>query len=332
MTDDRGREVVVVSGATSGVGRAVAQKFGEEGAAVGLLARSEDGLEGAVEDVEAAGGRAHAVETDVSEYEQVEAAADEIEEELGDIDVWVNNAMVTVFSEVQDLEPDEYQQVTDVTYLGTVYGSKVALDRMAERGEGKLVQIGSALSYRAIPLQSAYCGAKFAIRGFTDSLRVELKHNDSDVGVTMVQLPAVNTPQFEHSRTHVDEHPQPVAPIYQPEVIADGVYWAAHNDRRELYIGRSTLKTIWGNKIAPWFADWMLSRNGYEGQFSDKPYDPDRPDNLYDTTEGDPGARGVFGDKSLDSSLELQLAKHREGLGVALVAMLLLAVRTLWDD
>ena len=332
MTDGRGREVVVVTGATSGVGRAVAKKFGEEGAAVGLLARSEDGLEGAADDVETEGGRAHTVQTDVSDYDQVEAAADEIEEEFGDIDVWVNNAMVTVFSEVQNIEPDEYQRVTDVNYLGTVYGSQVALDRMTERDEGKLVQIGSALSYRGIPLQSAYCGSKFAVRGFTDSLRVELKHNDSDVGLTMVQLPAVNTPQFEHSRCHIDKHPQPVAPIYQPEVIADGVYWAAHNDRRELYIGRSTLKTIWGNKIAPWFADLMLARSGYQGQFADKPYDPDRPDNLYDAVEGDPGAHGTFDDQAIGSSLQLELAKNRGVLGAALGVMLVLAAKVVMDD
>ena len=315
----RESDVVVVTGATSGVGRAVAQRFAEDGASVGLLARGTDGLDGAVADVEAAGGEALAVQTDVADYDQVEAAADEVESEFGPIDVWVNNAMTTVFSRFPDLEPDEYERVTDVNYHGTVYGSQVALERMAPRDEGSIVQVGSALAYRGIPLQSAYCGSKHAIQGFTESLRTELLHDDSDVGLTMVQLPAVNTPQFEHSRSHVDKHPQPVPPIYQPEVAADAVHWAAHNERRELYVGRPAVKTIWGNKLVPTVVAEFLARTGYDSQFSDLPYDPDRPDNLFDPVPGDPGAHGAFDDRAVSNSLQLELSKRRETIGAGVL-------------
>lgn len=318
-------DVVVVTGASSGVGRAVARKFGEDGARVGLLARGEDGLAGAKADVEDAGGEAVTVRTDVSDYEQVEEAADRVEEAFGPIDVWVNDAMTTVFSEFLDVEPEEYERVTEVTYLGTVHGTRAALSRMTERDEGSLVQVGSALAYRGIPLQSAYCGSKFAVRGFTESIRTELRHDDSNVDVTMVQLPAVNTPQFEHCRSKMDEHPQPVPPIYQPEVAADAVHWAAYNDRRELYVGRSAVKTIWGNKIAPWLADRMLADSGYSGQFSGKPYDPDRPDNLYEPVAGDPGAHGEFDARSLSSSVQLELSKNRGAVGAALALVAVLA-------
>lgn len=309
-------EVVAITGASSGIGRAVARKFGEEGANVGLLARSTDGLEGAKDDVESAGGEAITVPTDVSEYDQVEEAAERIEDEFGPIDIWINDAMTTVFSEFVDIEPEEYRRVTEVTYLGAVHGSRVALDRMIPRDDGKLVQVGSALSYRGIPLQSAYCGSKFAIRGFTESLRTELLHDDVDVDVSMVQLPGVNTPQFDHCRSHVDEHPQPMPPMYQPEVAADAIHWAAHNDRRELYVGRSTLKTIWGNKIAPWLVDRYLARTGYDGQFTGGNVTDE--DNLFDPLSGDPGAHGNFDDQATDDSLQLELSKHRGGLGLAL--------------
>jgi NAD(P)-dependent dehydrogenase (short-subunit alcohol dehydrogenase family) len=325
MTEDDG-QVVVVTGSTSGVGRAVARRFADEGADVGLLARGADGLEATKRDVEEAGGEAVAVETDVSEYDDVERAADRVEAELGPIDVWVNNAMTTVFSRFTDIDPDEFERVTDVTYLGAVYGTQVAVDRMRDRG-GSLVQVGSALSYRGIPLQSAYCGSKFAMRGFNESVRTELLHEDVDIDVTMVQLPAVNTPQFEHARSHMDDHPQPVAPIYQPEVAADAVFWSAHNDRREVYVGRSTVKTIWGNKIAPWLADRILARSGYESQFADVPYDENRPDYLFTPVDGDPGAHGEFDDQSAASSLQLELTKQRSkaGLLVALVVTAIIA-------
>ncbi|MFC6940882.1 SDR family oxidoreductase [Salinirubellus sp. GCM10025818] len=325
-TEELSAEVVVVTGATSGVGRATAKEFAKHGARVGLLARSDDGLDGAVEDVEAAGGRALAVETDVTDYEQVEAAAEEIESELGPIDVWVNNAMTTVFSRVPDLDPEEYERVTDVNYHGTVYGTQVAIDRMRERDEGSIVQVGSALAYRGIPLQSAYCGSKHAIQGFTESLRTELLHDDSGIELTMVQLPAVNTPQFEHSRSHIDEHPQPVPPIYQPEVAADAVYWAAHHQRRELYVGRPAVKTIWGNKLVPSFVAEFLARTGFDSQFSDLPYDPDRPDNLFSPVPGDPGAHGAFDDRAVSNSLQLELSKNRREIGAGAVLGLLALV------
>ncbi|HET7324111.1 MAG TPA: SDR family oxidoreductase, partial [Halococcus sp.] len=288
---------------------------------VGLLARGEDGLEGAKEDIEEAGGEALTIQTDVADYEQVEDAAAQVEDEFGPIDIWINDAMTTVFAEFLDIEPDEYERVTEVTYLGAVNGSRAALSRMVPRDDGKLVQVGSAISYRGIPLQSAYSGAKFAIRGMTDSLRTELLHNDSNVDITMVQLPGVNTPQFDHCRGHLDEYPQPVPPIYQPEVAADGIHWAAHHDRRELYVGRATLKTIWGNKIAPWLADRYLARTGYSGQFSDLDYDPDRPDNLFEPVSGDPGAHGAFDRQAVRSSQQLWLSKHRRHLGVALALL-----------
>ena len=319
MSGGADSEVVVVTGATSGVGRAVARKFGEDGARVGLLARGADGLRAAKRDVEEAGGEAVVVGTDVAERDQVERAADRVEAEFGPIDVWVNNAMTTVFSEFTDVDGEEFERVTQVTYLGAVYGTQVAVSRMRERDGGSLVQVGSALSYRGIPLQSAYCGSKFAVRGFTESVRTELLHNDDDIDVTMVQLAAINTPQFERARSHVDEHPQPVPPIYQPEVAADAVHWAAHNDRREVYVGRSTVKTIWGNKVLPWIADRFLARTGYESQFADVPYDEDRPDNLFDSVPGDPGAHGEFDDASLSRSLQLELTKNRRAVGLAVV-------------
>jgi NAD(P)-dependent dehydrogenase (short-subunit alcohol dehydrogenase family) len=327
-TGELSAEVVVVTGATSGVGRATAKEFARHGASVGLLARSDEGLDGAVEDVEAAGGRALAVETDVSDYDQVEAAAEEIESELGPIDVWVNNAMTTVFSRVGDLDDEEYERVTDVNYHGTVYGTQVAVERMRERDEGSIVQVGSALAYRGIPLQSAYCGSKHAIQGFTESLRTELLHDDSGIELTMVQLPAVNTPQFEHSRSHIDEHPQPVPPIYQPEVAADAVYWAAHHQRRELYVGQPAVKTIWGNKLVPSFVAEFLARTGFDSQFADLPYDPDRPDNLFDPVPGDPGAHGAFDDRAVSNSLQLELSKNRREIGAGLALSLLALVIT----
>lgn len=315
-------EVVVVTGASSGVGRATAREFGSHGARVGLLARNEEALENAKEEIEDAGGEALVVPTDVAEHEQVEEAADAVEEAFGPVDVWVNDAMTTVFSEFTDIEPEEFTRVTEVTYLGAVNGTRAALERMKPRDEGSLVQVGSALSYRGIPLQSAYCGSKFAMRGFTESIRTELMHEDVDVDVTMVQLPGLNTPQFEHCRGHLDEHPQPVPPIFQPEVAAEAVHWAAHHERREVYVGRSTVKTIWGNKVAPWLADRVLAKNGYSGQFAaDMAYDPDRPDNLYDYVEGDRGARGPFDDQAEDSSPQLWLSMHRAEVGAGLLAL-----------
>ena len=324
-------EVVVITGASAGVGRATVRAFAERspGVRIGLLARNGDGLEGARREVEAAGGRALAIPTDVADPEQVEAAARRVEEELGPIDIWVNDAMATVFSEFEDVEPEEYRRATEVTYLGAVYGTMAAMRRMVPRDRGTIVQVGSALSYRGIPLQSAYCGAKHAMRGFTDSVRTELMHRGSGVHLTMVQLPALNTPQFSVGRTHMARHPQPVPPIYQPEVAADAIYWAAHHRRREVYVGTSTVLTILGNKVAPWFADRYLARTGYQGQQTDERIDPDRPDNLFEPVPGDHGAHGIFDGQAHVKSPQLWANKNRRWLALAGAGLAGMALSTL---
>jgi NAD(P)-dependent dehydrogenase (short-subunit alcohol dehydrogenase family) len=273
--------VVVVTGASAGVGRATAQAFGRRGDRVALLARGENGLAGARAEVESLGGTALPIAVDVADAEQVEAAAERVEQELGPIDVWVNDAMTTVFSPFKELTAGEYRRATEVTYLGYVWGTMAALKRMLPRDRGTIVQVGSALAYRAIPLQAPYCAAKFAIRGFTDSIRTELMHDKSNVHVTMVQLPAVNTPQFNWCRTRLPNHPQPVPPIYQPEVPAEAIVWAAEHRRRELWVGSSTVKAILANKLAPAIADWYLAKTGYRSQQTAQRVDPQRPSNLY---------------------------------------------------
>lgn len=287
-------KVVVVTGASSGVGRAIVRAFADEGADIGLIARSIDGLEGAAAEVRASGRRALVLPLDVADAEAVDAAAARVEAELGPIDIWVNNAMTSVFSPVSQMTADEFRRVTEVTYLGYVYGTISALRRMRERDAGTIIQIGSALAYRSIPLQSAYCAAKAAIRGFTDSLRTELLHDGSDIKVSMLQLPAVNTPQFEVVKTRLPGKPQPVPPIYQPEMIAEAVLWAAGHHPREMVIAWSALKAIIGQKLAPGFVDRYLSKNGYASQQTDEPASPDRLDNLYQPVPGDQGAHGAF--------------------------------------
>src|SRR3954453_12691611 len=273
--------VVVVTGASAGVGRAIAQAFAKRGDSVALLARGEDGLEGARQEVESLGGRGLPIPTDVADADQVEAAAERAEQELGPIDVWVNDAMTTVFAPFKEVGPDDYRRATEVTYLGYVWGTMSALRRMLPRDRGTIVQVGSALAYRAIPLQAAYCGAKFAVRGFTDSIRTELIHDKSNVHITMVQLPAVNTPQFNWCRTKLPTPPQPVPPIYQPEVPAEAVVWAAEHRRRELWVGKPAVKAILANKLAPAIADWYLAKTGYRSQQTAQRVDPQRPSNLY---------------------------------------------------
>jgi short-subunit dehydrogenase len=312
-------EVVVVTGASAGLGRAIAKRFAQEGAAVGLLARGQAGLEGAKRDVEGLGGRALICPTDVADAGQVEAAAERIERELGPIDVWVNDAMASVFSPVKEMQPEEYKRVTEVTYLGFVYGTLAALKRMLPRDHGTIVQVGSALAYRGIPLQSAYCASKHAIQGFTESLRAELYHDKSNVWVTMVQMPAMNTPQFDWVMSRLPGRAQPVPPIYQPEVAADAVYWAAHHRRREVYVGSSTEIVIDGNKLAPGIGDHYLGRTGFQSQQTDEPEDPNRPHNLWDPVDADRdhGAHGRFDDRAKDHSRQLWATLHRNQLALA---------------
>ena len=304
-------EVVVVTGASGGVGRAVAHAFAKRGAHIGLLARGKEGLSDASREVESFGGTALVLPTDVADHEQVEVAAEAVEAMFGPIDVWVNDAMATVFAPFLEVTADEFKRATEVTYLGAVYGTMSALKRMVARDKGAVVQVGSALAYRAIPLQSAYCGAKFGMRGFTDSVRTELMHDGSNVWITMVQLPAVNTPQFNWCRTKLPDHPQPVPPIFQPEVPAEAVYWAAHHRRRELDVGGSTVKAIFGNKLSPRFADWYLAKTGYESQqIQDMPVNG-RPDNLYEPVPDQAATHGMFDNRAHARSYQLWANTHR---------------------
>ena len=314
--------VVAITGASAGVGRATARAFARGGADVGLIARGRERLQSARREVEELGRRAVVAEADVADAAQVEAAAQQIEDELGPIDIWINNAMATVFAPVSDTTPDEFRRATEVTYLGSVWGTMSALRRMRPRDSGVIVQVGSALAYRGIPLQAAYCGSKHALQGFLESLRAELHHEDSHVHLTMVQLPALNTPQFTWSRAKLPRSPQPVPPIFQPEVAADAIVWAASHPRRELMVGWPTVKAIVGNALVPGIADRYLARNGFDAQQTDEPVDPDRADNLFEPVPGDQGAHGPFDDQSRARSFQLPLAKHRIPLlaGVAALA------------
>jgi short-subunit dehydrogenase len=311
-------EVVVVTGASAGLGRAIARHFGSKRASVGLLARGVDGLEGAKREIEAAGGSALVLPTDVADPDAVEAAASKVEEQFGPIDVWVNNAMASVFSPVKEMRAEEYKRVTEVTYLGVVYGTLSALKRMLPRDRGTIVQVGSALAYRSIPLQSAYCAAKHAISGFTDSLRCELIHDHSNVRITMVHMPALNTIQFEWVKSRLRRRAQPVPPIFQPEVGAKAVYWAAHHNRREVFVGMPTVAAIEGNKIAPGLLDRYLGKTGYDSQQTNEPEDPNRPNNLWEPVPGDHGAHGRFGDRSHPRSYELWAARYRNWIAAGL--------------
>jgi NAD(P)-dependent dehydrogenase (short-subunit alcohol dehydrogenase family) len=308
-------QVVVVTGASGGIGRASAQAFGARGAKVALLARGELGLHGAAKEVKAAGGTALPIPVDTADYEQIERAAERVEHELGPIDVWVNVAFTSVFAPFTQINPEEYKRVTEVSYLGYVYATRVALDRMLPRNQGAIVQVGSALAYRGIPLQSAYCGAKHAIQGFHDSLRCELLHDKSNVHVTMVQMPAVNTPQFSWVLSRLPNHAQPVPPIYQPEVAAKAVVYAAdHPRRREYWVGGTTVGTLIANKFAPGILDRYLARTGYQSQQTDQPRHPDQPVNLWEPADGpqgrDFGTHGIFDAESTSRSYQLWASQH----------------------
>jgi NAD(P)-dependent dehydrogenase (short-subunit alcohol dehydrogenase family) len=295
------RPTVVVTGASAGVGRAIAHEFARHRWNVSILARGEAGLKGTVQDIERAGGRALAHRVDVADADAVMLAADETVRAFGGIDVWVNVAMVTIYAPVQQTPPEEYKRATEVTYLGQVYGTLAALKHMQRRNAGAIICIGSALAYRSIPLQSSYCAAKAAVRGFIDSLRSELLHDGSRVRLTMVQLPAVNTPQFDWARTRMPRRLEPVPPIYQPEAIARHVYRAAHTSPRELWIGFPTWKAIIGNMVIPGWIDGYLARHGYRGEMTNQAALEGRPDNLYDPIDTDPGAHGRFDDRAIDT-------------------------------
>ncbi len=304
--------IVAITGSSAGVGRATAREFAAQGWDVALIARNRSRLDDAANEVRQHGVRALAVEADVGDYALLQAAAVRIERELGPIDVWINNAMATIFAPVASITPDEFRRATEVTYLGQVYGTMSALSVMRPRDRGTIVNIGSALAYRAIPLQSAYCGAKYAGRGFTDALRSELIHDGSAIKLVMPHLPAVNTPQFDWALNKMGRRPQPVPPIFQPEVIARGIYFAAtHPERREVWIGMPTVKVIIGNKIAPGLLDRYLAGAGYSGQLTDEPVSPDAPANLFNTVDGPYGAHGRFDKRARSFSWEMALSRYR---------------------
>jgi NAD(P)-dependent dehydrogenase (short-subunit alcohol dehydrogenase family) len=297
------------------------RKFARHGARIALLARGTDGLEAAQREVEKLGGTAMVIPVDVANAEQVEVAAAQVEIDLGKIDIWINNAMASVFSPIKEMTPEEFRRVTEVTYLGCVYGTLAALKRMLPRDQGTIVQIGSALAYRGIPLQSAYCAAKHAIQGFCDSLRCELLHDQSCVRLTMVQLPALNTPQFSWVKSRLPRKAQPVPPIFQPEIAAEAIYFAAHNPRREVYVGLPSVKAIVANKIAPGLLDHFLARTGYNSQQYDGEEDPKRPDNLWHPVPGDHGAHGAFDARASNWSPQLWTSKYRTLVTIAVVAL-----------
>src|SRR5438105_3792296 len=287
-------KVVVITGAGAGVGRATAERFASQGDRIGLVARGRERLDAAAREVERRGGRALVLPADVADAQAVDDAAARAEEELGPIDVWIANAMATLYAPLWEIEPDEFRRATEVTYLGAVWGTMAALRRMRPRNRGTIVLVGSALAYRGIPLQSAYCGAKHALKGFFESLRTELLQEGSAVRLTMVQLPALNTPQFSWGRTRMPRHPQPVPPIFEPEVAAEAIAYAAEHAPRELYVGWPTVKAIVGNKLVPRLADRYLARTGFDSQQTDEPVDADRPDNLFEPAPGAYGAHGIF--------------------------------------
>jgi short-subunit dehydrogenase len=325
-------EVVVITGASGGVGRATARRFAADGARIGLIARGRRGLEAAAREVEEAGGQALVLPADVSQPDQVEAAATAVEEQLGPIDVWVNNAMVTIYAEFLDIDPDEYRRSTEVTYLGMVWGTRAALKRMVPRNRGSLVQVGSALAYRGIPLQAPYCGAKHACKGFTESVITELLHHKSKVHLSMVQLPGVNTTQFTWGRTKLPKQTTPVPPIYQPEIAADAVHYAAHHRRRQIYVGIPTVLNILGEFVAPGLLDRYLARSGFKSQMTDQDLNPQGHDNLFEAVDEDRGAHGPFDDQAHSISPQYELAKHRKivlaGAGLATAALVTAALRT----
>jgi short-subunit dehydrogenase len=325
MSPER-RDVVVITGASAGVGRATVRRFARDRARIALLARGTDRLEAAAGEVERAGGQALVLPTDVADPGAVDEAATEAEQTLGPIDIWINNAMTSVLGEAHEITPAEYRRVMEVNYLGFVHGTLAALERMRPRDRGSIIQVGSALAFRGIPLQAPYCASKHAVQGFTESVRSELIHRGSGIHVGSVHMPALNTPQFEWVRTRLPNRPQPVPPIYQPEVAADAIHWAAHNRRAILYVGVPTLQTVLGNRVAPRALDYYLAANGYDAQQTRQPEDPDRPDNLFEPAPGDYAARGRFDDRSRRRSPQLWASKNRGWIAAGATAAALVGV------
>lgn len=314
-------KVVVITGASAGVGRATARAFAKYDTKIALLARGKEGLEGAAKEIEKSGSEALVFQVDVAQADQIETAAQEIEAKWGNIDIWVNNAMVSVFSPFKEMTPEEFKRVTEVTYLGQVYGTMSALKRMVARDKGSIVLVGSALAYRGIPLQSAYCGSKHATQGVFDSVRSELMHDKSNVHIGMVHLPALNTTQFSWVKTRFDKKPKPMGTIYQPEVAADAIlYMATHPNRRSVYVGWSTVQTILGNKVFPGIGDQVLAKGGFSGQLTDNPEDPDRKNNLLQPVGEDRGAHGEFDQESKDHSLQFWASKNKDTIGMVALA------------
>lgn len=318
-------QVVVITGASAGVGRATARAYGARGAYVALIARGRDGLEAARREIEALGGRAVVAPADVADAEQVEAAARVVDDAFGPPDVWINNAMASIFSPVRETPPQEFARVTEVTYLGAVYGTLAALRRMSPQNRGVIVQVGSSLAYRGIPLQSAYCGAKHALQGFCDSLRAELLHDRSGIRLSMVQLPALNTPQFDWVKSRLPNRTQPMGPVFQPELAARAIMFAADTGRREVFVTGSTVKAILANRLAAGLLDRYLASVGYDGQQSEEPAEPNRPHNLWRPLPGDHGAHGRFGDRARSSSWQLWATMHRWPLALLTAGALVTA-------
>ncbi len=325
-------DVVVITGASGGIGRATVRRFAKDGAKIALLARGRAGLEAAAREVEERGGRALVLPVDVADHEQVEAAAQAAEEALGPIDIWINDAMATVYAEFLDIEPDEYRRATEVTYHGMVWGTRSALKRMSERNGGTIVQVCSAMSYRGIPLQAPYCGAKAACKNFTESVITEIRHHGWNIHVSMVQLAGFNTTQFTWGRTKLPKQTQPVPPFYQPEVAADAIHWAAYHKRRRVYVGGPTVLNLLGEWVAPRFLDWYMGKTGYGSQMTDEPLDPTDHDNLFEPVDMDEdrGSHGPFDDRAHEHSFQTTLTKHRRlagslaaGVGAATGAVLL---------
>lgn len=320
MAGQERRETVVVTGGSAGVGRATVREFAKAGANVAVLARGQERIDAACAEVEAMGGRALGISVDVADGAAVEAAAERVERELGPIDIWVNNAFAGMFSPFMEMSPEEYARVTEVTYLGQVHGTRAALRHMLPRNSGAIVLVGSALAYRGIPLQSAYCGAKHAVQGFLDSLRPELDHQDSNIHVCMVQLPALNTPQFEWARTKMGKKPRPVGKIYQPEVAARAIRFAAYSRRKEVWVGSTTTQAILGDEAASFLLDEYLAETGIEGQSAKAPISPERKDNLFEPVPGDFAAHGRFDDVAHDTSAQMWLNRNRNAVAASVAA------------